>query len=127
MVVLLVHQFPFLETLHFLACGSSSGIVNVYDLDNVLNTESVQPIPLKSYSNIVTPITGTSFHPSSQLLTFYSRDKETHFVLPIILPEKFTLIGLLSDHLLDVSLQCHSIVMVTLWLSLWDVLSKYIT
>lgn len=58
-----------------LACGSSSGIVNVYDLDNVLSTESVQPIPLKSYSNIVTPITGTSFHPSSQLLTFYSRDK----------------------------------------------------
>ena len=58
-----------------LACGSSSGIVNIYDLSNVLNSESSQPIPLKSYSNIVSPISGSVFHPSSQLLTFYSREK----------------------------------------------------
>lgn len=58
-----------------LACGSSSGIVNVYSLDSILNSELYQPNPLRSYSNIVTPISGTVFHPSSQLLTFYSKDK----------------------------------------------------
>lgn len=58
-----------------LACGSSSGIVNVYNLDSILSSESIQPVPLKSYSNIVTSITGTLFHPSSELLTFYSREK----------------------------------------------------
>ena len=63
------------EDSSLLACGSSSGIVNVYDLPSVLNSDSIQPTPLKSYSNIVTPITGTVFHPSSQLLTFYSREK----------------------------------------------------
>ena len=58
-----------------LACGSASGIVNVYDLSNLLNSDINQPIPLKSYSNIVSPISGAIFHPSSQLLTFYSREK----------------------------------------------------
>lgn len=58
-----------------LACGSSSGIVNVYDMQNVLDADVYQPTPIKSYTNIVTSITGTSFHPSSQLLTFYSREK----------------------------------------------------
>lgn len=63
------------EDSSLLACGSSSGIVNVYDLPNILNSDSTQFTPLKSYSNIVTPITGTVFHPSSQLLILYSREK----------------------------------------------------
>lgn len=63
------------EDSSLLACGSSSGIVNVYDLPSIINSGINQPSPLKSYSNIVTPISGAVFHPSSQLLTFYSREK----------------------------------------------------
>lgn len=62
------------DDLSLLVCGSGSGIVNVYDLPDLLCQIS-QPVPLKSYSNIITPITGSVFHPSSQLLTFYSREK----------------------------------------------------
>jgi U3 small nucleolar RNA-associated protein 18 len=61
--------------LSLLACGSASGIVNVYDLASILSNDSSQPSPLKSYGNITTPISGIDFHPSSQLLSFYSKEK----------------------------------------------------
>lgn len=56
--------------LSLLACGSSSGVVNMYDVASLLSSDGATPI--KSYGSLVTPITGTLFHPSSQIMTFFS-------------------------------------------------------
>ena len=56
-----------------LSVGSYSGVVNVYDLQSVLKDGNFTP--MKCYENLLTPISGTAFHPSSQLLSIYSREK----------------------------------------------------
>lgn len=61
-----------------LSVGSYSGIVNVYDLQSILNSQPsalASVAPLKCYENLLTPVSGTAFHPSSQLLSIYSREK----------------------------------------------------
>ncbi|KAI8834501.1 WD40-repeat-containing domain protein [Chytridium lagenaria] len=57
-----------------IATGSSTGIVNVYNLNSALQTE--RPTPLKTYMNLTTPITALRFHPSSQALVFASKLKK---------------------------------------------------
>lgn len=63
--------------MSLLACGSISGIVNVYDLQAILSASSftLAPTALRSYGNLVNPLSGITFHPSSQLLCFFSREK----------------------------------------------------
>jgi len=63
--------------MSLLACGSVSGILNVYDLQVILNDNGFtrQPSVLRSYGNLVNPLSGVGFHPSSQLLNFFSREK----------------------------------------------------
>lgn len=58
-----------------LSVGSHSGIVNVYDLQTLLSGGTGDVSPVKTYENLLTPITGSPFHPSSQILTIYSREK----------------------------------------------------
>ncbi len=62
-----------------LSVGSYSGVVNVYDLQSMLissrGTVTSTFAPLKCYENLLTPVSGTVFHPSSQLLSIYSREK----------------------------------------------------
>ncbi|XP_031562119.1 U3 small nucleolar RNA-associated protein 18 homolog isoform X2 [Actinia tenebrosa] len=54
----------------YLACGSDSGVVNVYD--NKCFNQS-KPKPLKSVTNITTPVDGTLFNSSSEILAISSR------------------------------------------------------
>ncbi len=59
-----------------LSVGSYSGIVNVYDFQSILSANvSSNYTPLKCYENLLTPVSGTVFHPSSQLLSIYSQEK----------------------------------------------------
>uniref|UniRef100_A0A3B3Z942 U3 small nucleolar RNA-associated protein 18 homolog n=1 Tax=Periophthalmus magnuspinnatus TaxID=409849 RepID=A0A3B3Z942_9GOBI len=55
----------------YLACGSQSGVVNIYSLDSCVS--SSQPKPLKSIMNLVTPTTTLRFNPTSELLALGSR------------------------------------------------------
>lgn len=53
----------------FLACGSSSGVVNIYDTENIYakNCE-----PVKRIFNLVTPVTCVKFNPTSEILSISS-------------------------------------------------------
>ncbi|KAG7164641.1 U3 small nucleolar RNA-associated protein 18 homolog [Homarus americanus] len=53
----------------FLACGSSSGIVNIYDVANI---SSKAPRPVKILDKLVTPVTSLAFNPSSEILAMAS-------------------------------------------------------
>lgn len=61
----------------FLATGCDSGIVNVYDGQDLLKgrESSRTPKPLKCLKNIVTPVTSLTFNPSSEILLAASRYK----------------------------------------------------
>lgn len=61
----------------YIACGSDSGIVNLYDA----NTTSSEPTPLKTFDNITTPITGLKFNNDTALLAMYSRESLDCFKL----------------------------------------------
>ncbi|KAK7879282.1 hypothetical protein WMY93_033937 [Mugilogobius chulae] len=54
-----------------LACGSQSGVVNIYSQDSCFS--SSRPKPLKSVMNLVTPVTSLKFNSSSELLLLGSR------------------------------------------------------
>ena len=54
-----------------IACGSASGIVNVYGTDK-LQHEGVQLDLLKSYKNLRTPISTLEFNSSSEILAMSS-------------------------------------------------------
>lgn len=58
----------------FLAAGSESGVVNVYDV-KTCEREDV-PKPLKSLMNLTTEISSISFNHSSELFSFCSRLKQ---------------------------------------------------
>ncbi|XP_075229924.1 U3 small nucleolar RNA-associated protein 18 homolog wicked [Lycorma delicatula] len=58
-----------------LACGSSSGVVNVYDTTTLHHTNS--PKPLKILLNLTTSITSLKFNHSSEILGMASFKKDT--------------------------------------------------
>jgi len=61
-------------TQQYLACGSSSGVVNVYSTNHLEG--NVAPKPEKALMNLVTKATGVAFHPSAELMGIYSGSKE---------------------------------------------------
>ncbi|KAF7247485.1 hypothetical protein EYD10_06856 [Varanus komodoensis] len=54
----------------YVACGSSSGVVNVYAHDDCLKETS--PKPLKAIMNLVTAATSLSFNPTTEILAMAS-------------------------------------------------------
>uniref|UniRef100_A0A672H219 U3 small nucleolar RNA-associated protein 18 homolog n=1 Tax=Salarias fasciatus TaxID=181472 RepID=A0A672H219_SALFA len=56
---------------HFLACGSQSGVVNIYSQESCLNSSS--PKPLKAVMNLLTAATSLAFNPTSEILAMASR------------------------------------------------------
>lgn len=58
----------------YLACGSSSGVVNVYEGTNIFS--SAAPRPIKVALNLVTQITSLKFNTTSEVLAMASVDKE---------------------------------------------------
>lgn len=57
----------------FLACGSTSGVVNVYNSD-IFASETISPI--KTIFNLVTPVTNIQFNTSGEILAIASNAKE---------------------------------------------------
>ncbi|KAM9780248.1 U3 small nucleolar RNA-associated protein 18 homolog [Neosynchiropus ocellatus] len=53
-----------------LACGSQSGVVNIYSQEDCLTSSS--PEPLKAVMNLLTPATSLAFNPSSEILAIAS-------------------------------------------------------
>jgi len=58
----------------YLACGSSSGVVNIYEGTNIFS--SAAPRPIKVALNLVTQITSLKFNTTSEVLAMASVDKE---------------------------------------------------
>jgi len=58
----------------FLACGSNSGVVNIYDTCSLL--AQISPRPLKTVLNLTTAVTQLQFNSSTELLAMLSSDKE---------------------------------------------------
>ncbi|XP_060108979.1 U3 small nucleolar RNA-associated protein 18 homolog [Heteronotia binoei] len=56
---------------HYVACGSSSGVVNLYAHDDCLR--KTNPKPLKAIMNLVTAVTSLSFNPTSEILAIASK------------------------------------------------------
>nr|CAD7432978.1 unnamed protein product [Timema monikensis] len=67
-------SLAFSPNSQFLACGSLSGIVNVYDARNL--TTSNAPSPLKILLNLTTPVTSLKFNAASEILAMASNDKD---------------------------------------------------
>uniref|UniRef100_A0A8C9Y7E0 U3 small nucleolar RNA-associated protein 18 homolog n=2 Tax=Sander lucioperca TaxID=283035 RepID=A0A8C9Y7E0_SANLU len=55
----------------YLACGSESGVVNIYSQEACLN--SANPRPLRAVMNLLTSATALTFNPSSEILAIASR------------------------------------------------------
>uniref|UniRef100_A0A8D0KP92 U3 small nucleolar RNA-associated protein 18 homolog n=1 Tax=Salvator merianae TaxID=96440 RepID=A0A8D0KP92_SALMN len=55
---------------HYVACGSSSGVVNVYAQDDCFKGSN--PKPLKAVMNLVTAATTLSFNPTTEILAMAS-------------------------------------------------------
>ncbi|XP_037790960.1 U3 small nucleolar RNA-associated protein 18 homolog [Penaeus monodon] len=62
----------------YLACGSSSGIVNIYDTADLTKDT---PLPVKVLDKLVTSVTSLTFNTSSELLAMGSEFKENAFKL----------------------------------------------
>uniref|UniRef100_A0A069DUX3 U3 small nucleolar RNA-associated protein 18 homolog n=1 Tax=Panstrongylus megistus TaxID=65343 RepID=A0A069DUX3_9HEMI len=60
----------------YLATGSSSGVVNIYDRRALVTRAERSPIPLKTVMNLVTSVKQATFNHSSQLLAIASDEKE---------------------------------------------------
>ncbi|XP_060064815.1 U3 small nucleolar RNA-associated protein 18 homolog [Ylistrum balloti] len=58
----------------YLACGSYSGVVNIYETKTCRTSRS--PKPLKALMNLTTPCTDAIFHPSSEVLALSSNFTE---------------------------------------------------
>ncbi|KAF7643231.1 hypothetical protein LDENG_00243000, partial [Lucifuga dentata] len=58
----------------YLACGSQSGVVNIYSQEACLN--SANPRPLKAVMNLLTSATSLTFNPSSEILAIASRAED---------------------------------------------------
>ena len=59
----------------YIACGSESGIVNVYDR-TTLSSEVLRPKPIKSVGNLLTPISDVKFNSMSEILAMCSRTQK---------------------------------------------------
>lgn len=59
---------------NFLAVGSNSGVVNLYDMNKPDFRES-EPKPIKSVMNLTTDVTGVSFNYNCEVLAMYSKWK----------------------------------------------------
>lgn len=57
----------------YLACGSSSGVINVYDLANVMGQA---PAPVKMLSHLCTSVSALAFNSSSEILATASNQIE---------------------------------------------------
>ncbi|KAF5900024.1 U3 small nucleolar RNA-associated protein 18, partial [Clarias magur] len=64
----------------YLACGSQSGVVNIYSQKDCVNSSS--PKPLKCVMNLLTAATSLRFNPTSEILAIGSRaeDEATRLV-----------------------------------------------
>lgn len=58
----------------YLACGSQSGVVNIYSQRECVNTSS--PKPLKCVMNLLTAATALRFNPTSEILAIGSRAED---------------------------------------------------
>ncbi|TRY65670.1 hypothetical protein DNTS_005526 [Danionella cerebrum] len=58
----------------YLACGSRSGVVNIYSQNDCVSLS--QPKPLKAVMNLVTQATSLCFNSSSEILAIGSRDQD---------------------------------------------------
>ncbi|XP_060945916.1 U3 small nucleolar RNA-associated protein 18 homolog isoform X2 [Limanda limanda] len=58
----------------YLACGSQSGVVNIYSQEACLN--SANPKPLKAVMNLLTSVTSLTFNPTSEILAMASRAED---------------------------------------------------
>lgn len=58
----------------FLACGSESGVVNIYSMSSVVR--SSEPKPLKSVMNLTTAVSGICFNPTTELVAISSWKKQ---------------------------------------------------
>ncbi|XP_071320771.1 U3 small nucleolar RNA-associated protein 18 homolog [Trachinotus anak] len=58
----------------YLACGSQSGVVNVYSQEACLNSSN--PKPLKAVMNLLTSATSLTFNPTSEILAIASRAED---------------------------------------------------
>ncbi|KAF6039371.1 UTP18 [Bugula neritina] len=58
------------ELNNLLACGSESGVVNIYKSSDIMT--SSDPKPVKVVNNLVTACTSARFNPSAQLLALSS-------------------------------------------------------
>ena len=63
----------------YLACGSSSGIVNIYETESLINESS--PAPVKYISNLTTSISSLTFNHSSEVLAIASDVNSNAFKL----------------------------------------------
>eukprot|EP00062_Callorhinchus_milii_P022825 gi/632981015/ref/XP_007907358.1/ PREDICTED: U3 small nucleolar RNA-associated protein 18 homolog isoform X1 [Callorhinchus milii] len=54
----------------YLACGSSSGVVNIYSQNSCLQEKN--PKPLKAVMNLVTAVTALAFNPNTEILAIAS-------------------------------------------------------
>ncbi|KAM4843684.1 U3 small nucleolar RNA-associated protein 18 homolog isoform 1-T2 [Thomomys bottae] len=55
----------------YVACGSSSGVVNIYNQDSCL--QETNPKPIKAIMNLVTGVTSMTFNPTTEILAIASR------------------------------------------------------
>nr|CAD7438930.1 unnamed protein product [Timema bartmani] len=67
-------SLAFSPNSQFLACGSRSGVVNVYDARSLATSNA--PIPLKILLNLTTPVTSLKFNAASEILAMASNDKD---------------------------------------------------
>ncbi|XP_053349383.1 U3 small nucleolar RNA-associated protein 18 homolog [Clarias gariepinus] len=58
----------------YLACGSQSGVVNIYSQKECVNSSS--PKPLKCVMNLLTAATSLRFNPTSEILAISSRSED---------------------------------------------------
>lgn len=58
----------------YVAAGSSSGVVNLYDRRSLLETRT--PKPEKVFLNLTTSVSGIKFGPTSEILAMHSETKE---------------------------------------------------
>uniref|UniRef100_F6PLP2 U3 small nucleolar RNA-associated protein 18 homolog n=1 Tax=Monodelphis domestica TaxID=13616 RepID=F6PLP2_MONDO len=56
----------------YVACGSSSGVVNVYNQDTCLR--EANPKPIKAIMNLVTGVTSMAFSPTTEILAISSNE-----------------------------------------------------
>lgn len=64
------------------ACGSRSGVVNVYETSVAMAT--AHPQPRKALMHLVTAATSVQFNPTSQVLAIASDEKDSALKLVII-------------------------------------------